>query len=116
MPAKRRGLLGLAALALTLPAPATPTLGAPRPIGKKPAPPPNITVETHRGKVRGDVDGAVKAFKGIPYAAPTGALNRFRPPRPAPVWTEIRDAIAYGPMCPQLPRLLAGVTASWTFG
>jgi para-nitrobenzyl esterase len=105
----RRGLLGLATACL-----ARPVLAAPRPVGRKPPPPPNITVETHRGKIRGDQDNGVKVFKGIPYAATTTGLNRFRQPRPAPSWTGLRDAVAYGPMCPQLPGAHAPYTASWT--
>ena len=80
--------------------------------GKKAAPPPAIVVETHRGKVRGTVDDGIKVFKGIPYAAATDGLNRFRPPKPAKLWPDVRDAIAYGPMCPQLApgtRQLHGV-------
>jgi para-nitrobenzyl esterase len=91
------------------------SLAAPRPEGKRGAPPPNITVETHRGKVRGTLDGGVKVFKGIPYAATTGGLNRFRPPKPAKNWTDVRDAVAYGPMCPQLGRERASYNASWTY-
>ncbi len=103
MPSGRRNLLGLAALGLAT--------GA----GQKPPPPLSATVETHRGKVRGGVDDGVRVFKGIPYAAATDGLNRFRPPRPVPPWTATRDALAYGPMCPQVPRKLASITASWTF-
>ncbi|HEY1411588.1 MAG TPA: carboxylesterase/lipase family protein, partial [Rhodopila sp.] len=85
-----------------------------RPIGKKPPPPPNITAETHHGKVRGDQDDGVKVFKGIPYAASTAGLNRFRQPKPAASWTGIRDTVAYGPTCPQLARTRPPYTASWT--
>ncbi len=110
MPTRRQGLLGLAAAGLTRTA-----IGAPRTDGKRTAPPPPITVETHRGKVRGTVDDGIKVFKGIPYAANTTGLNRFRPPKPAPNWPDIRDAIAYGPMCPQLATERASYTESWTY-
>ncbi len=43
------------------------------------------------------------AFRGIPYAAaPTGAAQ-FAAPGPAPVWSDVRDAAAPGPTCPQTP-------------
>ncbi|HTU49538.1 MAG TPA: carboxylesterase family protein [Acidobacteriaceae bacterium] len=45
----------------------------------------------------------VAAFLGIPYAAqPVGNL-RWRAPQPPPPWTGIREAIQYGPACPQTP-------------
>jgi para-nitrobenzyl esterase len=106
----RRGLLGLAALGLT-----GPGLAAPRSDGKRQALPPNITIETHRGKVRGTVDGSVKVFKGIPYAAAADGLNRFRPPKPPKSWPDIRDAVGYGPMCPQIGGERGAYTASWTY-
>jgi para-nitrobenzyl esterase len=111
----RRSLLGLAAAGLAILGPGGETRAAPRPNGKKSAPPPNITAETHRGKVRGTGDDGIKVFKGIPYAATTDGLNRFRPPKPAKSWLDVRDAIAYGPMCPQVGRERGSYTASWTY-
>ncbi|MEA2284734.1 MAG: para-nitrobenzyl esterase [Solirubrobacteraceae bacterium] len=60
-------------------------------------------VRAAEGRLRGAVtaDGAVRAFKGIPYArAPTGE-RRWRPPEPADQWDGVREATAYGPVCPQ---------------
>ncbi|HXE80491.1 MAG TPA: carboxylesterase/lipase family protein [Vicinamibacterales bacterium] len=62
-------------------------------------------VRTTSGLVKGTTteDGAVRIFKGIPYAAaPTGEL-RWAPPRPAPAWDGVRDATAIGPHCVQGP-------------
>ncbi|HET6213642.1 MAG TPA: carboxylesterase family protein [Micromonosporaceae bacterium] len=53
------------------------------------------------GQVRGrrTVNGAV--FLGIPYAAaPFGELS-LAEPQPVPPWTGVRDALEYGPTCPQ---------------
>ncbi len=108
MTSGRRSLLGLAALGLT-----GRSASAARPKGTN-APPPNITIETHHGKVRGVLDGGIKVFKGIPYASNTSGLNRFRPPKPSPNWADVRDAVAYGPMCPQIGRDRASYAASWT--
>jgi para-nitrobenzyl esterase len=110
MPAGRRRLLALAVAALS----SAPAHAAPPAAGKKPAPPPNIVVETHRGKVRGVLENGVRVFKGIPYAATTAGLNRFHPPKPAKSWIGVRDTVAYGPMCPQLPTERGSYAASWT--
>jgi para-nitrobenzyl esterase len=107
MKVRRRHLLTLAA------AGATPRLGfaAPR---TKPTPTVPLTVETHRGKVRGAMDDGIRVFKGIPYGAPTDGLNRFRGPKPPKPWPGVRDALGYGPMCPQLAWDNPGLAASWT--
>ncbi|WP_042442749.1 carboxylesterase/lipase family protein [Streptacidiphilus jiangxiensis] len=55
------------------------------------------------GRIRGEHDGRVEVFRGIPYAAaPTGS-HRFRPPARAATWSGVRDARAYGPAAPQNP-------------
>src|SRR5215207_9126502 len=64
-----------------------------------------ITIEAHmetiitikQGGVRGTLADGVRAFKGIPYAAPPIGANRFRPPRPAAAWSGVRDALNFGP-------------------
>ncbi len=109
MATRRKGLLGAAALALS------PGLAAAAGPAKKPQSGSTVVVETHRGKLRGSVDDGIKVFKGVPYAAPTGGLNRFRPPKPVKPWQDVRDALAYGPMCPQLAAERASFTASWTY-
>jgi para-nitrobenzyl esterase len=112
MPSGRRSLLALVAACLSTGS----TRAAPPGSQRKPPPPPNVTVETHRGKVHGALDDTVKVFKGIPYAASTAGLNRFRPPKPAKPWADLRDSLAYGPMCPQLAAEPVPLAASWTSG
>ena len=60
-------------------------------------------VDTAYGPVRGIDDGTAMSWKGVRYAAaPVGDL-RFRAPEPPQRWTEVFDADAYGPVCPQPP-------------
>jgi para-nitrobenzyl esterase len=58
---------------------------------------------TLSGKVRGYVDNGITVFKGIRYGADT-SNRRFMPPVPTEPWTEVREALAYGPSAPQSSR------------
>ena len=49
---------------------------------------------TPQGRLRGTFDGAVHAFKGIPYARPPVGELRLRAPVPAGGWDGVRDATA----------------------
>ena len=64
-----------------------------------------LTVKTAQGKVHGKAinDGKVRAFLGIPYAAPPVGDLRWRPPQPAANWKGQRDATSYGAHCMQVP-------------
>jgi para-nitrobenzyl esterase len=101
---RRRGLIGAAGLSL-----AAPALAAPR---KKPEVQLAVA-ETTRGRVRGVITDGIRSFKGIPYGASTAGVNRFLAARPAPAWGGIRDATAYGPMCPQDVPPASPLAASW---
>jgi para-nitrobenzyl esterase len=64
------------------------------------------TVEIAQGKLRGSAGTGVDAFLGIPFAAAPVGDARFAPPGPAPAWTGVRDATAYGPEAPQSDNML----------
>ena len=46
----------------------------------------------------------VHAWLGIPYASPPIEALRWRAPRPAERWTQVRAALAHGPACAQFAR------------
>src|ERR1700735_1683381 len=58
-------------------------------------------VHTQQGDVSGVAAGKVESFKGIPFAAPPVGEARWRPPGPAPSWTGVKAADAFGPICMQ---------------
>ncbi|MGW0551712.1 carboxylesterase/lipase family protein [Streptomyces altiplanensis] len=66
-------------------------------------------VTTTAGKVRGEADGTLRGFRGIPYAAPPVGALRWAPPRPAAAWTGVREATAPGAPCAQPAGLPVGV-------
>ena len=53
------------------------------------------------GTLIGDVDNPVKAYRGIPYAAPPVGDLRWKPPQPASPWKEIRQCTAFTKTPPQ---------------
>jgi para-nitrobenzyl esterase len=61
----------------------------------------NTVVETAHGPVRGVDDGHVASWTGVRYAAPPTGDLRWRAPEPPRPWTEVADASALGPVCPQ---------------
>jgi para-nitrobenzyl esterase len=62
------------------------------------------SVAIGQGSLAGKSENGITSFLGIPYAAPPIGALRFRPPAAPPRWTNRRDAIAYGPSCPQPQR------------
>src|SRR5579863_2762130 len=66
----------------------------------------NPLAQTTAGKIRGIVQGKIKAFKGIPYGASTEGAGRFMPPSKPQPWTGVRDALEPGPASPQTPSML----------
>jgi para-nitrobenzyl esterase len=66
----------------------------------------NGTVKVSGGLIRGyaSQDGAVKIYKGIPYAADTGGRNRFRAPQDVSPWDGVKDYTSWGNSAVQPPQ------------
>jgi para-nitrobenzyl esterase len=59
-------------------------------------------VRTENGVVVGaPPEDGVRAFRGVPFAAPPTGDLRFRPPQPAKNWSGDRSAAKFGPRCMQ---------------
>jgi para-nitrobenzyl esterase len=62
-----------------------------------------LIVKTDQGKVQGAMASSpeVRAFKGIPYAAPPVGDLRWKEPQPAAPWKGVRTATDFGSHCVQ---------------
>jgi len=58
---------------------------------------------TAYGRVRGYVDDAILAFRGVRYGADTGP-RRFQPPAPPTPWKDVLETTAYAAASPQRGR------------
>ena len=58
-------------------------------------------VRVENGLVSGvaGISSGVRAFKGMPYAAPPVGANRWRAPQPAANWDGVRAGNAFGNRC-----------------
>ncbi len=62
-----------------------------------------LTVKTEQGKAQGKAinEGKVRAFLGLPYAAPPVGALRWKAPEPPARWKGTRDGTKYGARCAQ---------------
>jgi para-nitrobenzyl esterase len=63
-----------------------------------------LDVKTADGKVHGKLinDDKVRAFLGMPFAAPPVGDLRWKAPQPVAQWNDVRDATKYGSHCMQV--------------
>jgi para-nitrobenzyl esterase len=80
---------------VALPLVATLSVGA----GATPSDPTRVTIAS--GPIQGSADGAVIAFRGIPYATAPVADLRWRAPQPVKPWTTVRETKHFAPVCMQ---------------
>ena len=70
-------------------------------------------VDAPAGTLRGEAQGNLRVFRGIPYAEPPVGARRWRPPAAMPRWQGTRDASRFGPACVQpVPRTVSIYTNS----
>ena len=69
---------------------------------------PGDVVTIASGRVRGMEADGVRAYLGIPFAAPPVGKLRWAPPAPVQPWDDILDATEFGPACPQPPGAVGG--------
>jgi para-nitrobenzyl esterase len=58
------------------------------------------------GEIEGEIDGAARRFRGIPFAAPPVGALRWKPPAPVEPWSGVRTTTAYSAKCSQPSGLL----------
>jgi para-nitrobenzyl esterase len=72
----------------------------------------SLEAKITQGRLAGEaIDGGVRAYRGIPYAAPPVGELRWRMPQPPAAWTGVRDATGFGPRCVQIAGMNAAVNA-----
>ncbi|MDP9323731.1 MAG: carboxylesterase family protein, partial [Acidobacteriota bacterium] len=61
-------------------------------------------VKTANGTVEGTTEqSGIRAYRGIPFAAPPVGDLRWREPQPVKNWEGVRGAAQFGPRCVQAP-------------
>jgi para-nitrobenzyl esterase len=61
------------------------------------------TARIDSGLISGTLDGNVRVYRGIPFAAPPVGDRRWRPPQPVAPWEGIRECIEFGSSCLYVP-------------
>ncbi|WP_116810565.1 carboxylesterase/lipase family protein [Steroidobacter cummioxidans] len=72
-------------------------------------------VRAPAGAVKGQAEGGINMFKGLPYAQPPVGAARWKPPVEMPTWSGVRDATKFGAACIQ-PKARSGSIYAWDLG
>ncbi|MFH1079638.1 MAG: carboxylesterase/lipase family protein [Pseudomonadota bacterium] len=65
-------------------------------------------IQIDSGPITGKVEGGVRVFLAIPYAAPPVGELRWKPPQAVASWTQVRNSTDFSPSCPQPKQQDAG--------
>lgn len=65
-------------------------------------------LSTPSGRLRGEIEGGIGVWRGVPYAEQPVGPRRFRAPAPLKPWTGVRDAREHGPLPPQTKSFVGG--------
>ena len=71
-------------------------------------------IETHYGKIQGNVNNGINIFKGIPYAEPPTNKLRFEPPHEKESWNDVLVAEKFGVSSFQGPDATEGLFGQLT--
>ncbi|OAN37294.1 carboxylesterase/lipase family protein [Mycolicibacterium iranicum] len=68
----------------------------------------STVLSTPSGDLRGDIEGGIGVWRGVPYAEQPIGQRRFVAPEPLTPWTGVRDATEHGPLPPQAKSFVGG--------
>jgi para-nitrobenzyl esterase len=68
-------------------------------------------INTTLGQLQGTVEDQVLVFRGIQYGRSTAEKGRFRPSEAPDPWQGVRQAVEFGPICPQSGALAGNALA-----
>lgn len=68
----------------------------------------STVVHTPSGALRGDTEGGIGVWRGVPYAEQPVGERRFQAPAPLVPWSGVREATEHGPLPPQTKSFVGG--------
>ncbi|MDG4669044.1 carboxylesterase family protein [Mycobacterium sp. 236(2023)] len=68
----------------------------------------SVVLSTPSGDLRGDTEGGIRVWRGVPYAEQPVGERRFLAPEALKPWAGVRDATEHGPLPPQAKSFVGG--------